>query len=110
MTGINGIWVRWLRNGFAGLALIMALVNVYFGTQMRALEDAVEAGRADMVKAQTLANVDNNVIQLLAKTAVEKNDADIKALLASAGVTFHAQPVAGDPGAPAPAQHPGAGQ
>ena len=83
--------LRWLRNGLAGLALLMAVAAVWFGMQIRDLQDRVENGRADLVKAQTFANVDNSVIQLLARAAVEKNDMQIRGLLAANGVTLQLQ-------------------
>jgi hypothetical protein len=105
MGSLHGGWVRWLRDGLATVALVLAVAVFYEGVQMRALQDRVNAEHADLVKAQTFANLDNGVVQLIAKTAADKNDADLRALLASNGVTFRVQP--GAAAAPAPK---GAGQ
>jgi hypothetical protein len=106
MGDLQGGWVRWLRNGLAAVTLVLAVIIFYEGVQARGLQDRVNAGHASLVKAQTFANLDNGVIQLIAKTAAEKNDADLRGLLASNGVTFHVQPPG--PG-PAPTSS-GAGQ
>jgi hypothetical protein len=102
----KGAWAVWLRNGLAGLALILALASVVLSVQIRNLQDHVESQRADLMKAQAVAQVDNSVIQLLARTAVEKNDPQIRALLATVGVTLGTQPP--PPAAAAPGANPGA--
>lgn len=99
MASFNGVGAAWLRNGLAALALVLALASVVFSVQIRGLQDHIEGGRADLIKAQAFANVDNSVIQLLAKTAVEKNDPNIRALLTSVGVTIHA-PAEAPPASP----------
>ncbi len=102
----KGAWAVWLRNGLAGLALILALASVVLSVQVRNLQDQVEGQRADLIKAQAVAQVDNSVIQLLARTAIEKNDPQIRALLATVGVTLATQPA--PPAAPASGTSPGA--
>lgn len=91
-------WATWLRDGLALLALVLALLLTVEGIQTRSLQDRVNAGRADLIRAQTLATVDGGVIQLLAKTSVEKNDPELSALLARNGVTLRTRPAT----APAP--------
>lgn len=65
--------------------------------------------QAKLTKGQTLANVDNSLVQLLAKAVTEKNDADIRALLLRNGVTVNAAaPGAAAPAAPEAAPAPDA--
>jgi ferric-dicitrate binding protein FerR (iron transport regulator) len=98
----SGAWAAWLRNGLAGLALILALASVVLSVEIRGVQDHVEGQRADAVKAQAIVQVDGSVIQLLARTAVEKNDPQIRALLTTVGVTIGTQPAPS--GAPATTQ------
>ena len=99
----SGAWAAWLRNGLAGLALILALASVVLSVEIRGFQDHVEGQRADLMKAQALMQVDTSVIQLLARTAVEKNDPQIRSLLGTVGVTIGTQPPAA---APATGGHP----
>lgn len=87
-------WTGWLRDGLALLALMLAIFIVFEGSQNRTLQDRVEAGHAALVRGQTFANLDNSLIQVVAKTAADKNDAELRALLAQNGVTFRLQPAA----------------
>lgn len=96
--------MQWLGNGLAGVAVLLAIGIVVMGAQTRALQDKVTAERAELTKAQTLAQLDNSVVQLLAKTAAEKNDTALQALLARNGVTFQVEPNAGAPRNAAPPQ------
>lgn len=80
----------WRQNGLGLLALILALANLVQGYYNRKLQDDVVSGQAQLGKAQTLANVNNSLVQLLAKAAAENNDNDIRDLLARNGVTFKA--------------------
>ena len=85
-------WTSWLRDGLALLALALAILFAVEGVLNRSLQDKVEAGRAALQRAQTFANLDNGLIQVLAKTAADKNDPELRALLAQNGVTFQVQP------------------
>ena len=97
-------WPYWLRNGLGGLALVLAVLSVISAQANRGLQQEVDAARPDLAKGQTFANVDNSLIQLLAKAAVEKNDAALRDLLARNGVTFRVNGPA--TGAPPPVVQP----
>jgi hypothetical protein len=101
MPGSNSRWPNLLANGLSILALILALVIVFEGVQNRSLQDKVNAGHSELAKAQALANLDNNLIQLLAKTAADKNDGALQGLLARNGVTFRTDSAHAAPAAPA---------
>ncbi|WP_152417373.1 hypothetical protein [Sandarakinorhabdus sp. AAP62] len=89
------------RDGLAVLALVLALLNVAGAQRNRALQSEVEEGQQALVRGQTFANVNNSLIQLLAKTAAERNDPALRELLARNGITFQvsapAQPAAATP-------------
>jgi 3-methyladenine DNA glycosylase Mpg len=78
------------------LALILAIASVVQSARNRTLQVQVAEGQAKLAKAQTMANLDNSLVQLMAKTAADKNDGALRDLLARNGVTFKAPP------APAP--------
>lgn len=104
MPLLKELRVNRLANGLSAVVLVLAVAMVFASAQNRSLQDKVNAERADLVKAQTLASLDNSLVQLLAKTAAEKNDGALQALLARNGVTFHVEPNA------APAHSGDAGQ
>lgn len=87
-----------VRDGLAILALILAVLSVAGAQRNRSLQSEVEAGQQALVRGQTFANVNNSLIQLLAKTAAERNDQALRDLLARNGITYQvsapAQPAA----------------
>jgi hypothetical protein len=74
------------------VALILAILSVVQSARNRMLQADVAAGQVKLAKAQTLANLDNSLVQLMAKTAADKNDGALRDLLARNGVTFKAPP------------------
>ena len=74
------------------LALLLAIVTVAQSARNRTLQAEVTEGQAKLAKAQALANLDNSLVQLMAKTAADKDDRAIRDLLARNGVTFRAPP------------------
>lgn len=83
------------------LALLLAIVSVVQSARNRMLQAEVTEGQAKLAKAQALANLDNSLVQLMAKTAADKDDGALRDLLARNGVTFKAPP------APKPEAEPG---
>lgn len=104
MAVLQGRWVSWLGNGLSLIVLILAVFIAFSSAQNRSLQDKVNGERTALAKAQTLAQLDNGLVQLLAKTAAEKNDTAIQALLAQNGITFRVDPNAA--GAHAAAEAP----
>lgn len=93
-------WTIWLRDGLGILALVLAVLNVAGAQRNRDLQAQVNTTQAALQRGQAFANVNNSLIQLLAKAAAERNDPAIRELLARNGVTFKV--------APAPATAPAA--
>lgn len=81
-------WTNWLRDGLGILALILALLNVAGAQRNRDLQGKVDTAQAALQRGQAFANVNNSLIQLLAKAAAERDDPAIRDLLARNGVTF----------------------
>ena len=75
------------------IALLAALVLVVTSMLNRSLQAQVAAGQAKIANAQAAANVNNGLIRLLAKSAAETGDPQIRTLLAQNGITY--QPTAG---------------
>ena len=88
MTGGLRDWLGTAATLLGGLALVLAVFSVVQSGANRDLQETASANQAQLQKAQTLATIDNNLVQLLAKAAAEGNDSDIRALLARNGVTF----------------------
>lgn len=80
----------WIDLVPAGLALALALVTAWQSWSNRSLQAELTAGQEQLTRAQTLASLDNNLIQLMAKAAVENNDGAMRDLLGRNGVTLKA--------------------
>lgn len=93
-------WQAWLRDGLGVLALVLALLNVIGAQRNRGLQAEVDAAQGTLQRGQAFANVNNSLIQLLAKAAAERNDPAIRDLLARNGITFK---LSAAPAAAAPA-------
>lgn len=70
------------------LALLLAITTIIQGMSNRALQQQVTEGQAQVARAQTLANLDKSLIELIAKSSVENKDDALRDLLARGGVTF----------------------
>ncbi len=71
-----------------GLCVVLALSLALMAAINRTLRARIAEGQAQVSKAQTLANLDNSLVQLLAKSAVDNNDLALRDLLSRNGVTF----------------------
>ncbi len=83
------------------VALLAATVLVIMGQVNRSLQAQVAAGQAKIASAQAAANVNNSLIRLLAKSAAETGDTQIRTLLAQNGITFQQAPGGGTTATPA---------
>jgi hypothetical protein len=72
-------------------ALVLAVLIVMQSGENRDLQGKVEATQAQLAKSATFANLDNSLIQLLAKAAVDTNDTAIRDLLGANGVTIQSK-------------------
>lgn len=87
-----------LAFGLCALALLLSLVGAWLASSNRSLQTQLLEGQAQVAKSQALVNLDNSLVQMMAKVAVDNNDGDIRRLLAANGVTVKAN----TPSAPAP--------
>lgn len=83
------------------VSILAAIVLVVMGAMNRSLQTDIAAGQAKLATVQASANVNNTLIRLLAKSAAETGDPQIRALLARNGITYQSAPTAGAP-TPAP--------
>ncbi len=100
MAGSSRDRLGWATALLGGFALALAVVSVVQSAANQDLQQSATAAQAQLQKTQTLSALDNNLVQLLAKTAAEGNDSDIRALLARNGITFRTRPA--DAAVPAP--------
>ncbi|MBS0479358.1 MAG: hypothetical protein JSR79_08675 [Proteobacteria bacterium] len=85
-----------VRNGTAGvaaavlgaLALVLGVVTVVTANTNRGLQQTLAANQDKLAKAQAAATLDNNLVQLLAKSAVDNKDGALRELLRANGVTL----------------------
>ena len=102
MTTTRGFSMDRAQFYVGGLALLLSIVTVGFAIANASLQRTATAGQAKAASAQAAANVNASLIRLLAKSAAENHDPDLKTLLAQNGITFKETPGA-TPAAPAPA-------
>ena len=86
-----------LGAGLGALSLILAIATLIQVSSNSDLRATAVQGQAQVAKAQALANVDNELVGLLAKAAAENHDDAIRTLLAQNGVTFKAAPPSAAP-------------
>ncbi|MBY0519169.1 MAG: hypothetical protein K2P79_01950 [Sphingomonas sp.] len=89
-----------------GVVLCIGVLTVWQAGVNRGLQQELAGNQEKLAKAQTIANLDNNLVQLLAKAAVENNDTAIRNLLSANGVTLNQGPAPQQSQALAPAQAP----
>jgi hypothetical protein len=80
---------RLIVHGVIGLAALVLAGFTIIGTDAnRSAVAALEAKRPELARLQRIATINNGMVQLIVKAAVEREDASLAALLAANGVTF----------------------
>ncbi len=87
--------------GLGALALLLTGVNVAMAESNRDIQTRITERQALVAKAQTLASLNNNLIQLLARGAADQHDDALRNLLARNGVNFTQAPHQAEPLVPA---------
>lgn len=91
----------------AVLSLVLLAANIALINSNRTLQDSANQRQSEIGRGTSLANLNQSLVQALAEAAVNNNDAGIKDLLASQGITINpkavAKPVAPAAAAAAPA-------
>ena len=80
-------------------AAVLGVLSFLNASANRDLQRTASANQARIDRGVAFANLDNNLIQLTAKSASDNKDAALTALLSSNGVTFHKNPMSADGGA-----------
>lgn len=76
------------------VVLILGVWTVWQSSDNRELQQAMADNQQKQAKIQTIANLDNNLVQLLAKSAVDDKDGALRELLLENGVTLKPGPAA----------------
>lgn len=98
------------RNVLVVVALILAIAVTVQTVRQRSLQSDIEANAELLQNGQTLANLNNSLIQIIVQKAVETDDEQLKALLAENGISYRQQAQAAAPAGPAaPASNAGEG-
>ncbi len=77
----------WLITGLGGVFFVLILVNIYFITQNRTLQAEVNNRQQFISQSIQLEQLNKEIISALANLAVRDKDEDLKAILASNGIT-----------------------
>ena len=76
------------------LAVVLAVLSLIGANTNRGLQTVAATNQARIERANTFANLDNNLVQLIAKSAADNNDTALTSLLSTNGVTFRKAPEA----------------
>ncbi len=79
---------------FSMVALILLIVNVYLTVAVRAKQTDLGERQAEIASGQTLSQLNQSVVRALAEASVKHNDAHVRDLLASQGITMKTEPTA----------------
>lgn len=81
------------------IVLVLGVMTVWTAGTNRGLQQTLAGNQEKMAKAQAAATLDNNLVQLLAKAAIDDKDNAIRELLSANGVTLkpNAAPAAPKP-------------
>ena len=71
-----------------GGVLLLALIDAGGAQLNRSLQTDVGDLQAKLARSRTVVQVDTALVQLLARTAADKDDAALRSLLSRNGVTF----------------------
>ena len=92
-------WLAWLQAALAIAALVLAILTFSQAGANRELQKTAALNATRLARASTFANLDNGLIQLTAKTAIDGKDAALTQLLAQNGVTFRNNAASAGPAA-----------
>lgn len=68
------------------VVLVLGVMTVSAASTNRGLQQTLAGNQEKVAKAQAAANLDNNLVQMLAKSAVDDRDAALRDLLSANGV------------------------
>lgn len=70
------------------ILLALGIMTISTAGTNRGLQQTLTANQEKLAKAQAAANLDNNLVQMLAKSAVDDKDSALRDLLRANGVTL----------------------
>lgn len=76
------------------IVLALGIGTVWTAGTTRGLQQTLAANQQKMAKAQAAATLDNNLVQMLAKAAIDGRDSALRDLLSANGVTLKQPPAA----------------
>jgi len=79
------------------IVLVLGVMTVWTAGINRGLQQTLAANQEKVAKAQAAATLDNNLVQLLAKSAVDDKDGALRELLRVNGVTLKQEAAAPKP-------------
>lgn len=85
-------WQVWLLTGIGGLALVLVVANIALFLGNRAQQATFNARQQSLNQSIRLARLNAQLIRALASISVQKNDPQLRDLLASHGVTYTVKP------------------
>ncbi len=77
---------------FSMVALILLIVNIYLTVVVRNNQSDLGERQAQIAGGQTLSQLNQNLVRAMAESSVKHNDAALRELLASQGITMKTEP------------------
>ena len=81
-------WQFWTVTGFGGVLLVVVVINIFLFLHNRSLQSEVNNRQLYINQSLQLEQLNREIVTALANLAAKNNDADLKQLLATHGITF----------------------
>lgn len=81
-------WQFWTVTGCGGVLLVVVIINIFLFVHNRRLQGEVNNRQLYINQSLQLEQLNREIVTALANLAAKNNDADIKQLLATHGITF----------------------
>jgi len=91
-SGTEGEQEMWVLSGLAGLAVLLAGLNIFLFEANRTMKQEIAHRRQFITQSVPLSQLNNQIIRSLANLSAEQQDRQLKQLLANHGITFTINP------------------
>jgi hypothetical protein len=85
-------WEFWILIGGAAIALLLLVTNIFVSLGNREIQEQVVARQQSLNQGMQVSQLNAQVIRALATLSARTDDAELKNLLSSHGVTFKLNP------------------
>lgn len=95
-------WVYWALVGMSAIALVLVVVNLILGQSIRSVQAEVNQRQQFINQSIRLNQINQELIRLIAQTAIKDNDSKLHDVLTRNGITVNVSAPPPDGAAAAP--------